>query len=142
MSDLTHCINYLKKHHVLTLCTGSGESLWAANCFYVFDEQEIAFWLMTEESTRHGQLMLKNNRVAGTVTTPTESVMKIKGIQYTGEIYRPQGERLQQAVACYQRQFPVARAMKAPLWEIRPDELKMTDNTLGFGKKIHWSRSA
>jgi uncharacterized protein YhbP (UPF0306 family) len=23
--------------------------------------------------------------------------------------------------------------MRAPVWEIRPDELKFTDNTLGFG---------
>jgi uncharacterized protein YhbP (UPF0306 family) len=24
------------------------------------------------------------------------------------------------------------------VWEIRLDELKFTDNTLGFGKKLHW----
>lgn len=69
------------------------------------------------------------------MTTPTRSVMKIQGIQYAGEIFRPEGEREKQALACYQQHFPIARAMKAPLWEIRLDELKMTDNTLGFGKK-------
>lgn len=142
LSDLTHCIDYLKKHHVLTLCAGSGETLWAANCFYVFDEQSVCFWLMTEETTRHGQLMSENPRVVGTVTTPPKSVMLIKGVQYAGEIFRPEGQREQQALACYQKKFPIARAMKAPLWEIRLDELKMTNNTLGFGKKIHWQRSA
>lgn len=60
MSDLHHCLNYLKKNHVLTLCTGSGDTLWAANCFYVLDETGIAFWLMTEETTRHGELMRLN----------------------------------------------------------------------------------
>ncbi|GAA0503479.1 YhbP family protein [Tatumella terrea] len=142
MSDLNHCLNYLKKHHVLTLCTGSGDTLWAANCFYVLDETGIAFWLMTEETTRHGELMRLNARVAGTVTTPASTVMKIQGIQYAGEIFQPEGEREKQALACYQQHFPIARAMKAPLWEIRLDELKMTDNTLGFGKKIHWSRTS
>ena len=27
------------------------------------------------------------------------------------------------------------------MWEIRLDELKFTDNTLGFGKKLHWLRT-
>ncbi len=137
-----HCINYLKKHHVLTLCAGNSDNMWAANCFYVFDEQQVAFWLMTEESTRHGQLMLQNTRVVGTVTTPPKSVMLIKGIQYAGEIFRPTEEREKLALACYQKQFPIAKAMKAPVWEIRLDELKMTNNTLGFAKKIYWQRSA
>ena len=39
------------------------------------------------------------------------------------------------------RRFPVAAALKAPVWEIRLDELKFTDNTLGFGKKLHWLRA-
>ena len=30
---------------------------------------------------------------------------------------------------------------RAPLWEIRLDEIKMTDNTLGFGNKNHWLRN-
>jgi uncharacterized protein YhbP (UPF0306 family) len=30
--------------------------------------------------------------------------------------------------------------LRAPVWEIRPDELKFTDNTLGFGSKLHWLR--
>lgn len=141
MSDLDHCLRYLQQQHVLTLCTGQGDSLWAANCFYVLDEQHVALWLMTQPDTRHGELMRRNPRVAGTVTTATRSVMKIQGVQFSGEILQPQGERLQQGISAYQQQFPVARAMNAPLWEIRLDTLKMTDNTLGFGKKIHWSRN-
>jgi len=40
----------------------------------------------------------------------------------------------------YNRRFPVARMMPAPVWAIRLDELKFTDNTLGFGKKFIWHR--
>jgi uncharacterized protein YhbP (UPF0306 family) len=28
------------------------------------------------------------------------------------------------------------------MWEIRLTELKFTDNTLGFGKKLHWIRDS
>ncbi|MEP9306264.1 hypothetical protein ABKH70_26945, partial [Klebsiella pneumoniae] len=29
-----------------------------------------------------------------------------------------------------------------PVWELRSDEIKFTDNPLGFGKKLHWRRDA
>ncbi len=140
LSDLIRCIDYLKQQHVLTLCTGNGTTLWAANCFYIPDETTVALWLMTEESTRHGQLMAERQQVAGTVTTTPASVMEIKGIQFSGEIFRLTGEREQQALRCYQERFPEAKIRQAPLWEIRLNELKMTDNTAGFGTKYHWSR--
>nr|MDM9317472.1 hypothetical protein [Escherichia coli] len=38
--------------------------------------------------------------------------------------------------------FPVARMLSAPVWEIRLDEIKFTDNTLGFGKKMIWLRDS
>lgn len=44
--------------------------------------------------------------------------------------------------AQYNRRFPVARVLSAPMWEIRLTELKFTDNTLGFGKKLHWMRDS
>jgi len=42
----------------------------------------------------------------------------------------------------YFSRFPVARMLSAPVWEILPDEFKFTDNTLGFGKKLHWLRES
>ena len=38
----------------------------------------------------------------------------------------------------YLGQFPYAAAVKLELWTIRPDFMKLTDNRLGFGKKIVW----
>ncbi|PIV62765.1 MAG: hypothetical protein COS14_01630, partial [Bacteroidetes bacterium CG02_land_8_20_14_3_00_31_25] len=33
-------VDFIKKHHVLTLATKSENELWCANCFYVYDEEE------------------------------------------------------------------------------------------------------
>lgn len=137
MSDQAWLIRYLKKQHVLSLCAGEGDDFWCANCFYVFDEARMAFWLMTEPNTRHGVLMRRNPRVAGTVNGQPKSVLLIKGVQYRGRIQLTQQER---ALKAYQQRFPVAKKVSAPLWEIMLDELKMTDNALGFGKKITWQR--
>ncbi|WP_338558604.1 YhbP family protein [Erwinia sp. E_sp_B04_7] len=129
---------YLKKQHVLSLC--SGEPVWCANCFYVFDAGRVAFWLMTETETRHGAQMLGNPLVAGTINGQPKSVMLIKGVQYSGRISLLAGEEEQVARKAYIKRFPIAAKVTAPLWEIQLDELKMTDNTLGFGKKLSWIR--
>lgn len=135
---LSAIARYLKKHHVLSLC--SGNPVWCANCFYVFDSERVVFWLMTETETRHGAQMLVDPRVAGTINGQPKSVMLIKGVQYSGRISRLEGEEQQVARKAYIRRFPIAAKVSAPLWEIQLDELKMTDNTLGFGKKLSWLR--
>lgn len=129
---------YLKKQHVLTLCAGSPP--WCASCFYVFDERSMAFWLMTETDTRHAELMRQQPQVAGTISGQTRSVMLIKGVQYQGEIRQLTGDAAAEARRTYVKRFPVAIKAKAPLWAIALSELKMTDNTLGFGSKLHWQR--
>lgn len=131
---------YLKKQHVLTLCAGSPP--WCASCFYLFNEARQAFWLMSEAETRHGILMLAQPQIAGTISAQTRSVMLIKGVQYQGVIHQLSGEREAHARSAYVRRFPVAVKAKAPLWEIVVNELKMTDNTLGFGSKLHWLRES
>ncbi len=100
----------------------------------------MAFWIMTEPDTRHGELMLQNSQVAGTVNGQPRSVLLIKGVQYRGRITRLEEETEKVARAAYQKRFPVSRKVSAPLWEITLDEMKMTDNALGFGKKIAWQR--
>lgn len=130
---------YLKKQHVLSLC--SGQPLWCANCFYVYDAERVAFWLMTEAETRHGSQMVREPLVAGTVSGQPKSVMLIKGVQYAGKIALLQGEEEARARKAYVKRFPIAAKVPAPLWEIRLSELKMTDNTLGFGKKLSWQRA-
>lgn len=140
MSDREHLMRYLKKQHVLSVCTGSGKDLWCANCYYVFNEARMAFWLMTEADTRHGQLMQTQARVAGTISGQPKTVLLIKGVQYSGRIHRLSGAREAEALLAYQKRFPVAKKVIAPLWEIALDELKMTDNALGFGHKIVWRR--
>lgn len=136
--QLSAIARYLKKQHVLSLC--GGQPLWCANCFYVFDAEKIAFWLMTETTTRHGAQMQENSQVAGTINGQPKSVLLIKGVQYAGRIAVLEGEEEQAARRAYLRRFPIAAKVSAPLWEIQLDELKMTDNALGFGKKLSWTR--
>ena len=131
---------YLKKQHVLSLCCSFDDDIWCANCFYVFDEKEVAFYLMTSAESRHSKLMLNNHLVAGTVNGQSKNISLIKGIQYKGVISLLAEENKNDALSLYTKRFPIAKIKSQPLWKIEISELKFTNNILGFGNKSAWHR--
>ena len=42
----------------------------------------------------------------------------------------------------YLKKFPFAIISKTDLWLVKLKQIKMTDNRLGFGKKLHWTKTA
>lgn len=129
---------FFRRHHVLTIATSSGSEPWCANCFYVYLEEENALVFTTGKETRHGQEFLINRKVAGSVVLETWIIGKIRGIQFQGIVSELQGERLANAKAAYLRRFPVAALMDTHLWIVDLTYIKMTDNRLGFGRKLIW----
>lgn len=105
--------------------------------FYAYDPDTFLFVVASDETTEHMRNIASNPHVAGTVALETKTVGKIQGIQFSGVIERC-SEPLQKL---YFEAFPYARVMNPTLWSIRLDEVKMTDNTLGFGKKLIWKRA-
>lgn len=140
METLAAISRWLAKQHVVGWCVAKDGDMWCANAFYVYDAQRVAFYLLSEETTRHGQMTGTRAPVAGTVNGQPKTVALIRGVQFKGEIRLLEGEEADEKRALYVRRFPVARMLSAPVWELRLDELKFTDNTLGFGKKLHWLR--
>jgi uncharacterized protein len=133
-------VEFLKKHHVLTLATCSEHQPWCANCFYTFLGEEMALVFTSDHETRHIQEVLKNNLVAGSVVLETSVVNKIQGIQLTGRMELPEMEMIAKSKYAYLKRFPFAALMDTSLWILYIDHLKMTDNRLGFGKKLIWER--
>ncbi|ADO46823.1 YhbP family protein [[Enterobacter] lignolyticus] len=140
MESLAAISRWLEKQHVVSWSVAQNGELWAACAFYLYDREKVAFYLLTEETTRHARMSGARAPVAGTVSGQPKSVALIRGVQFRGEIRLLDGKESERMRARYNRRFPVARIHLAPVWEIRLDELKFTDNTLGFGKKIHWLR--
>ncbi len=127
---------FLPKHHLLSLAT-IGERLWCCSMFYAYDPENIEFIVASDEETEHMRNIAMNETVAGTVALETKAVGKIQGIQFSGVLRKATDDHSR---TLYFRRFPYAMAMNPTLWTIRLDEIKMTDNTLGFGKKLHWKR--
>jgi hypothetical protein len=137
-SDLEKIDKFLSKHHVLTLATSNEKKLSACSLFYVFDKVKNSFVVASSEATTHIQNILKNPFVAGAVVLETKIVGKIEGVQFRGEFLLLEDETLKKL---YFKKFPYALAMNPKLWQIKINYFKMTDNTLGFGKKIIWQKS-
>ena len=131
-------VEFLRKHHVLTLATCTENTPWCANCFYVWLEDENCFVFTTDPVTRHGSEALKNPQVAGSVVLETSIVGKVQGVQFTGKMVVPEGDLAEKAKLVYLKRFPVAVLMKTNLWVVQVESIKMTDNRLGFGKKLIW----
>ena len=65
---------------------------------------------------------------------------KIRGIQFQGIISEPDGDLYKIYKQGYLRRFPVAALMDTRLWVVKLSYIKMTDNRLGFGKKLIWQK--
>ena len=128
-------IKFIKKHHVLTLATVNGEGMpYVANCFYAFDTKRNLFVFTSDLTTRHGAEMAANSSVALSIVLETRIVGRVQGLQVTGRALRGDDE----ARKCYIKRFPYAAAADLELWMVEPTMMKLTDNTLGFGKKLVW----
>lgn len=133
---------FIDHHHVFTLCTTNlKQDIWCANCFYWFDKSHMRLVFLTEERTRHGQMMQQNLLVAGSINTQEIAVMDLQGIQFTGRVSMLKGNDDTKARKHYCAHFPVAlAAIHIPLWQLELQEIKMVNNRLGFGTKLYWQR--
>ena len=128
--------DFIKRHHVLTLATVSSEGApYCAACFYAYDKERNRLIFTSDDSTRHAQQMLENKMVAIGITLETRIVGKVQGAQICGIAER--GDEKDKAT--YIKRFPYAAVAPLNIWAVEPTFVKLTDNTLGFGKKLIWN---
>ena len=133
-------VEFINEHHVLTLATCAENSPWCANCFYTYLETENCFVFTSDYETKHVQDVSANANVAGSVVLETNTVGKIQGIQFNGIMEKPNKSLASIAKKAYLKRFPFAVLMKTTLWVVQLNHIKMTDNRLGFGKKLIWGK--
>ena len=133
-------VDFIKEHHVLTLATVIENNPWCSNCFYTYLDTENCFVFTSDDDTKHAQDALVNINVAGSVVLETNVVGKIQGIQFRGIMVRPDVHLHKKAKKAYLKRFPYAALMKTSLWVLHLTYIKMTDNRLGFGKKLIWEK--
>ena len=129
-------IDFIKRHHVLNLATVSSQGTpYCAACFYAYDKERNRLIFTSDDATRHAQEMVQNSNVACAITLETRVVGKVQGLQICGIVQRGDSEDKAQ----YIKRFPYAAVAPLNIWAIEPSFMKLTDNTLGFGKKLIWN---
>ena len=131
-------VEFINEHHLLTLATSKDNVAYCCNVFYIFNQENNSFIFSSDAKTKHAQDFIANPNVAGTIALETKEISKIQGVQLLGEIQELNGEKLKIAKQQYIKAYPYARLMETHLWEMELTFAKMTNNRLGFGKKLIW----
>ena len=127
---------FLAEHHLLSLATSVNNQPQSASLFYAYDADQQLFIVASDKKTQHIQNVMHNPYVSGTVALETDEIGKIRGLQFKAKM-----EAIDDVAGqLYYQHFAYARVMKPQLWSIVIDEMKFTDNRLGFGKKLQWKR--
>ena len=134
-------VDFFNEHHVLTLATSVNNQSYCSNCFYSYIADENIFVFSSDEDTRHIIEAKQNPNVAASIVLETKTIGKIQGTQIIGEIEEAIGDRLKLVKKAYLKQFPYAILKNTKLWILNISYIKMTDNRLGFGKKLIWEAS-
>ena len=131
--------DFIRRHHVLTLATATADGLpYCAACFYAYDKERNVIVFTSDDNTCHAQQMALNSHVACAINLETRVVGKIQGIQNCGTARK--GTDRDREV--YVKRFPYTAVAPLNISVIEPHFMKLTDNMLGFGKKLIWNREA
>ncbi len=126
---------FIKQHHVLSLATATKDEVSACSLFYAYAAKERLFVVASSEETLHIEQIEQNPKVAGNILLETKEIGKIQGLQFRGKFELLEDVKLKNL---YFKTFPYALALRPTLWKIKVDYFKLTDNRLGFGKKLIW----
>lgn len=94
----------------------------------------------TDNDSRHMQEALNQEFVAGTVLPDKQKTGVVKGIQFQGKMVTEDESILERAKKKYYKKFPFAKVMEGEIAVVELTLVKLTDNKLGFGKKLLWER--
>ncbi|MDR1460737.1 MAG: pyridoxamine 5'-phosphate oxidase family protein [Campylobacteraceae bacterium] len=129
-------IKFIEEHHVLHVSSCENEKTWSASCFYLFLENINTFVFASDKKTRHMQNIIKNPFVSGTIALETKEIGLIQGLQFEGVVKKASLK----AKKAYFLSYPFAVTLIPSLWELEISYAKLTDNRLGFGKKLEFRR--
>ena len=85
-------LEVLGQTHLMSLGTIDDGGVWVADVIFIYDDDLNIYW-MSSPGCRHSAAILKNNKVAGTITYSTKSKESNFGIQLEGTVEKIEGVR-------------------------------------------------
>lgn len=132
---------FIKEHNVLTLCNLTKDNLpWVCNCFFAYCKEDNFFVFKSKKESKHYQDLINNPNVGFSIVLETTMVGKIQGLQALGQCLLTSDEDREIAKNIYEEAFPFSKLEDGDFFVIIPSFFKLTDNRLGFGKKLIWEK--
>lgn len=134
-------IHFIQQQHCATICTvdATGKP-YCFSCFYAFNSTEGVLYFKSSAHSHHAILMKNTRFIAGTVLPDKLNTVFIKGLQFEAVVLDTSQPLVKQTLGIYLNRHPLALAIPGDIWAVQINHIKMTDSTLGFGKKLEWHR--
>mgnify|MGYP001613471760 CR=1 FL=1 len=135
-------VQFIQKQTCATLCCVDEQGKpWCFSCFYSFNSEEGLLYFKSSADAHHSAVMKNNPLIAGTILPDKLNKILVKGIQFEGIVMDANHPLAIKASGYYHKKYPIALAMHGEIAVILINHIKMTDSTIGFGKKIAWDRA-
>ncbi len=133
--------DYIKEQTCASVCCADEQGQpYCFSCFYAFNSDEQLLYYKSSADTQHASILSKNPAVAGTILPDKLSRLHVRGLQFEGILLPTDHPSAKAAVSFYYRKYPGALAIPGEVWTMQINRAKFTDSSLGFGKKLNWSR--
>lgn len=132
---------FIQKQTCATVCCVDEQGKpYCFNCFYAFNSEEGLLYFKSSGDSHHSALMKKNTFIAGTILPDKLNALFVKGVQFEAIALNEHNPLSKHASGYYHKKHPLALTIPGETWALQINRIKMTDSTLGFGKKITWDR--
>lgn len=121
-------------------CVDEQGNPYCFTCFYAFNSEDGLIYFKSSGDTNHSRIMKKNNIVAGTILPDKLNTLVVKGVQFGAEVLQNHSKLTEKASNFYHKKYPFSIAIPGEIWTVRLNNIKMTDSSKVFGKKIDWNR--
>lgn len=93
MTDIRkRVLQVLEQSHLMSLGTVDSGGAWVADVIFIYDKELNIYW-MSDPDCRHSQAILKNAKVAGSITSSNKSKESNLGVQLEGHAEKVEGSR-------------------------------------------------
>ncbi len=145
MADTLHSRirQFIGSHTTLSLATTSPDGRPHAVSLFYAAEEHLSLIFVSETTVLHSRNVASQPRVSATIAADHQEWRDIEGIQLEGECTLLRDVEKQAAWAVYTAKFPFVledepltkRLQASGFYRIRPDWIRLIDNSRGFGFK-------
>ncbi len=133
--------DFLQKQTCCTIsCIDEDGNPYCFSCYFSFNPEEGTLCFKSSPESYHAILLTKYPNIAGTVLPDSLNKLNTRGLQFRGLLIDSQDQLAKNASSNYHFRHPLALGFKGEVYTIQLNQIKMTDSSMGFGKKINWER--